>query len=97
MIGVSFLAFLVGGNSFFSFLAGAFGFGLAWLFISLMISIQSGSDLPNKMGSLLGLENINFLWFVTSIIGFVLGGFSALTGNLFRKVFEKQDHGLYRS
>ncbi len=96
MIGVAFIAFLVGGPSGTSFLAGALAFGLAWLIISLLISINSGSDLPDKMGALLGFSNYNFLWVMTAVLGFVIGGFSALTGSLFRKLFTKRDQGIYR-
>jgi len=33
---------------------------------------------------------------VTAIIGFLLGGFSGLTGSLLRKVFRKEPDNLYR-
>ncbi|EOZ95687.1 hypothetical protein A33Q_3049 [Indibacter alkaliphilus LW1] len=50
-----------------------------------------------QMAELMGLKNDNLLWFATGVLGFLLGGFSGMTGALFRKVFERKDAGFYRS
>lgn len=95
MILIAGLSFFVGGNSGASFLGGGFGFGGVWLVMVLVISIQANSDLPDKMASLMGLTNTNLLWLFTAILGFLLGGFSALTGNLFKKLFKKEEQDIY--
>ena len=96
MLGVALTSFLIGGSSGYSFLGGALAFGLIWLGVSYWIWIQTGSELPEKMAVLMGLEDSSYLWLGTSIIGFVIGGFSALTGNLARRLFAKKNDGIYR-
>ena len=96
MILIAGLSFFVGGNSGASFLGGGFGFGGVWLVMVLVISIQTNSSLPDKMASLMGLSNTNLLWVLTAILGFFIGGFSALTGNLFKRFFIKKDQNIYQ-
>ncbi|MDO9551425.1 hypothetical protein [Rhodonellum sp.] len=90
MILIAGLSFFVGGNSGTSFLGGGIAFGGVWLVMVLMISIQTNSGLPDKMAALMGLTNPQLLWLVTTILGFLLGGFSALTGNLFKKTIHSK-------
>lgn len=97
MIGVFILAYLVGGNGSSSFFAGGLSFGLIWLFQAIFISIHTNSSLPDKMADLMGLGESNLLWVATGMIGFLLGGFSALSGSLLRNLFKKKrDQGIYR-
>lgn len=97
MIGVFILAYLVGGSGVMSFFAGALSFGLIWLFQAIYISVQTNSSLPDKMAELMGLGESNLLWIATGLLGFLLGGFSALTGSLLRNLFKKKrDQGVYR-
>lgn len=97
MILVALVAYLVGASPGNSFFAAGLSFGLVWLSLSIWISIDSGSDLPLKMAELMSLSNDNLLWFATGLIGLIIGGFSGLTGSLFRKVLEKRDKGIYKS
>jgi hypothetical protein len=97
MILVALIVYLVGASPGSSFVAAGLSFGLVWLLLSIWISIDSGSDLPLKMAELMGLSNDNLLWFATGLIGLIIGGFSGLTGSLFRKVLEKRDKGIYKS
>ena len=96
MILTGILSFFVGGNSGAAFFGGGFGFGGVWLVMVLMISIQTNSGLPDKMASLMGMNNHNLLWVFTALLGFLLGGLSALTGNLFKKLFTVKDRNIYR-
>lgn len=97
MIGVFILSYLVGGSGAISFFAGGLSFGLIWLFQAIYISIQTNSSLPDKMAELMGLGESNLLWVATGLLGFLLGGFSALSGALLRNLFKKKrDQGLYR-
>jgi len=79
-----------------SFLGTGLGMGLAWLGQSLFISIETGSPLPNRMGELMGLGTGMTLVAISAILGFLLGGFSGLTGSLFRKLFRRQPDNLYK-
>lgn len=79
-----------------SFLAAGLGMGLAWLGQSLYISIETGSPLPNRMGELMGLGTGMTLVIITAILGFILGGFSGLTGSMFRRFFRRQPDNLYK-
>ncbi|AFL84919.1 hypothetical protein Belba_2359 [Belliella baltica DSM 15883] len=97
MIGVFILAYLVGGNGAISFFAGGLSFGLVWLFQAFYIAVQTNSSLPDKMAELMGIGESNLLLVATGILGFLLGGFSALTGSLLRNLFKKKrDQGIYR-
>lgn len=97
MILVAMIAYMVGATPGNSFFASGLSFGLVWLSLSIWISIDSGSDLPIKIAELMGFSNDNLLWFATGLIGFIIGGFSGLTGSLFKKVLERRDKGIYRS
>lgn len=79
-----------------SFWGGGFGMALSWIGLSLFLTIQSGSDLPDKMAQILGAPSGTVLIAVTGIIGFVLGGLSALSGNLFRNIIKKRPTDIYR-
>lgn len=79
-----------------SFLGTGLGMGLSWLGQSLFISIETGSPLPNRMGELMGLGTGMTLVAISAILGFLLGGFSGLTGSLFRKLFRRQPDNLYK-
>ena len=97
MVGVFVLAYLVGGNGITSFLAGGLSFGFVWFFMAVYISLSSNSTLPSKMAELMGVGNSNLLWLATGILGFLLGGFSALSGSLLRNILKKKrDEGIYR-
>jgi len=96
MVFISLLSALLGLNGIQGFLAGGLGFGLAWLGQALFISASTGSDLPNRMGELMGIGSGMTIAGVTAIIGFLLGSFSGLTGSLFRNLFRKKPDNLYR-
>lgn len=97
MIGVFILAYLVAGSGAISFLAGGLSFGLIWFFQAVYIAVQTNSTLPEKMAELMGLGESNLLWVATGLLGFLLGGFSALSGALLRKLLNnKRDQGVYR-
>lgn len=90
------LAGLIGLKGVESFLATGLGMGLTWLGQSLFISIQTGSPLPNRMGELMGLGTGMTLVVIAATLGFILGGFSGLTGSLFRKLLRREPENLYK-
>jgi hypothetical protein len=87
---------LLGLSGFQGFLAGGLGMGLAWLGQAIFISTSTGSSLPNKIGELMGLGSGMTVVGVTAISGLLLGGFSGLTGSLFRNLFRRKPDDLYR-
>lgn len=97
MVLVALTCFLTGIGPTKGFFSAGFGFGLAWLVLSIWISIDSESELPKKVAELMGLKNDNLLWFGTGILGFLIGGFAGLTGSMFKKIFERRDTNIYKT
>lgn len=97
MVLVLLVCFSLGIGPTKGFFAAGFGFGLTWLLLSIWISIDSESGLPKKVAELMGLKNDNLLWFGTGLLGFLVGGFSGLTGGLFRMIFERRESNIYKS
>ncbi len=95
MILIAILAATVGNKGAGAFFAGGIGMGLAWLGQSIYISMVSGSQLPEKMGELMGIGSDMALFFATGILGFLLGAFSALTGSLIHKLLKRQPKNIY--
>ncbi|MCC5938757.1 MAG: hypothetical protein JJU34_15860 [Lunatimonas sp.] len=83
------LAIFVRTNGIVAFLATGLGVGAVWLFLPLYIWVTTDSDLPNRMGEIVGLSNSTYLLAITGMIGFLLGGFSGLTGNLLGRIFHR--------
>ena len=69
-----------------AFLSGALGVGLLWLSLSFVIDAQNQHLLSTKAATLLPLKgSFTALISITSIVGFLVGGLSALTGSFVRK------------
>lgn len=96
MILIALISFLIGPSPSISFFSSGFSFGLVWLFLSIWISVESQSQLPKFISELMGLSNDNLLWFITGLVGFVIGAFSGLTGGMLKRIFQKKDSGAYR-
>lgn len=88
MIGV--IAVAVGGRGSMAFFSAALAVGLVWSIIPFLTILRTGSDLPRKMAEIMGLSNDLALFGATSLMGFLIGGFGALSGNKLRKLFEKK-------
>jgi hypothetical protein len=84
MIGVVILSFLLEAGNFSSFLASGLSFGLTWMVLTLHIMIKTDSELPKRMAELMGLVSDNQIWFGTALLGFLIGGFSGLTGTMLK-------------
>ena len=95
MILIGALAALLGIKGIVAFFGGGLGMGLAWLGQSIYISTVSGSQLPEKMSELMGLGSDMSLFAATGLLGFLLGAFSALSGSLFTKFFERKPTNIY--
>lgn len=69
-----------------AFLSGALGIGLLWLILSLVIDDQNQHLLSTKVANILPLKgSFSKLIAITTLIGFLLGGFASLTGSFVRK------------
>ncbi|WP_229683548.1 hypothetical protein [Echinicola rosea] len=79
----------IGGNGSRVFFAAGLGVGLTWLGQGYWITVNTGSQLPEQMADIMGMGNGEVLMLVTALLGFLIGGFSALTGNRFRTLFER--------
>ncbi|UCS93262.1 hypothetical protein KZP23_21855 [Echinicola marina] len=86
----------LGGEGSLAFFSAAIGVGLAWFGQSIWISLGTGSPLPEMMGEIMQLGGRGVVMTLTGLIGFLIGGFSALTGNRFRKLFEKKKPYYFR-
>jgi len=80
-----------------SFLAGALGVGLVWLWFVWRIDYETDSILTAKIAMLFQLENKNFLIAFTVLLGSLIGALSAWSGYNFRSLFEKKKRGGYYS
>lgn len=96
MISLSILAILLNPGNSASFWGGGFGMALSWVGLSMFLTIQSGSDLPDKIAQILGAPSGTVLVAVTGVIGFLLGSLASLSGNLLRNVLKKQPNNIYR-
>jgi hypothetical protein len=96
MIMIAVLSFFIGERPLRSFFAAGISLGTVWLGQSLWISIATASPLPDQMAVLMNLKNSNMLWVGTALLGFLIGGFSALTGSFFRKLFMDRVEERYR-
>ncbi len=97
MLVIGLLAAAVGGRGSMAFFAAALAVGAVWFFAPLWITISTDTDFPGKMAEVMGFDNDLALFGITALIGFLLGGLAALTGNRLRKIFEKEEHQAYPS
>lgn len=89
MLAIAVLAGLIGGDGWMAFFAAGLAVGAVWLFVPYTIISETSSDLPEKVASIMGQGNSALLYVATSLMGFLIAGFGALTGNRFRNLFEK--------
>ncbi len=96
MIGIGVLSALIYPNGIGGFMGGGLGMGLTWLGQSIYLGITTASPLPDRMGELMGVGSGMTLVAITGVIGFLLGGFSGLTGVYFRNMLQKTPKNVYR-
>jgi hypothetical protein len=79
-----------------AFFAGGLAMGMGWLAKSMYLMMSTGSPLADRMGELMGIGNGIMLAGITSMLGFLLGGFSALSGSTFRNLWRTKSKNIYR-
>ncbi len=94
---VSFLVVLAipAQSSWNAYFSGFFGVGLLWVTFSWMINNETYAILTTKIAELFHMSNPVVMVFLAGFIGGFVGGFAALSGNYFRKLFEKKSTGYY--
>ena len=78
-----------------SFLAGFLSIGLLWFIVAYKIDMDTQAILTDKIAQLFSVSN-TLLILLTAVIGALIGGFGALSGSLFIRIFGKKQKGLYR-
>ena len=96
MIGIVIISALLDPNGIGGFFGGGLGMGLTWLGQSIYLGVITSSSLPDKMGELMGLGTGMTLIAITGVVGFLLGGFSGLSGVMFRRMLQKTPTNIYK-
>jgi hypothetical protein len=89
------VSFLLPGNGFNVWLSGFLGVGLLWMAMAWKVDTESASIMSEKILELFPIDELGLLVIATGAIGGLVGAFSALTGNLFRKMFMKKKKTSY--
>lgn len=72
-----------------AFFSGFLAIFFLWMALSFYIHHQTHGILTVKMGAILGIQGEGTtLVLISALIGALVGGFSALTGNYFRKLID---------
>jgi hypothetical protein len=82
-------AFALGKTSSQTFWSGFCGVGLAWIALALLKSFPNEHVLAGRVATMFHLPHWLLLLAVTALIGAIIGGMSALSGRLVRRVIEK--------
>ncbi len=87
VIAAALLSFIINAKSAFAaFLSGFLGIGALWFCYALFIHLKTGGILTPKVAAVLTLSNSFLLLIITALIGGLVAGMGALTGNLFRQM-----------
>lgn len=89
MVGSALATLLIYNKALSSFFAGFLGLGLLWFYLAYSIDTANQSLLSGKVAALFGLESGFQMVLVTALLGAIIGGVSALTGNYFISIFKK--------
>jgi energy-coupling factor transporter transmembrane protein EcfT len=96
MILIAILTVLSGLRPVGAFFTAGFGLAFVWLGQSFYWMLNTSSPLADLMGELMGVGDGMILAGITAGLGFLLGGFSGLTGSTFRDLFRKKLENIYR-
>lgn len=89
MVGSALATLLIYNKALSSFFAGFLGLGLLWFYLAYTIDTANQSLLSGKVAALFGLASGFQMVLVTALLGAIIGGVSALTGNYFISIFKK--------
>ena len=95
---VSFLiCFLMPSNGLIAFIGGFLGVGLVWLGYSWSLDVQNESVFSTKIAEVMKMGEPLMLILISGAIGGIAGGFAAMTGSSFRKLFAKKQNKSFYS
>jgi len=89
VIAAFFVSLWVPIRGFIDFLSGFLGVGLLWLIYAWLIDAETSSVLSARIAELLSMPNASFMIAASGLIGGLAGGFAALSGSQFRRIFMK--------
>lgn len=72
------------------FMGGFLGVGLLWFVYAWLIDSNSASILSDRIAELFSLPNGSFMIALSGLVGGIVGGFAALSGSQFRRIFIKE-------
>jgi hypothetical protein len=83
---IAFAAFIMGFilRSKANFIAGFLGIGLLWLFKVWLMDSDTATDLADRVARIFSLSGRMWLYFITMLLGGLVGGFACLTGALLK-------------
>jgi len=72
-----------------AFLSGFLGVGLLWLIYAWLIDVETSSLMSERIAGLFGMGNPAMMIIITGLAGGLVGGFAAMSGSQFRRIFLK--------
>jgi len=88
-----FIAFIMtNGTPFAKFLGGFAAINLLWMGKATIIDIYTKAILSTKIAAMLGLKSVVVLILLTGLVGGMLGGLGAATGQCLRNIFFTKPH-----
>lgn len=96
MITLGLLAILIHPGGLSSFFGGGFAMAGAWMGLAFYLNFATGSELATKIAALFGVDSGVIILLITGTLGFVLGSFSALSGQLFWQLLRRRPDNIYR-
>ena len=89
MLGAALATMLVYNKGLSAFFAGFIGLGALWFYLAFSIDTANQSLLSSKVAALFSLASGFQMVLATALLGAIIGGVSALTGNYFSALFKK--------
>jgi hypothetical protein len=80
-------------NRITAFLGGFTAIGLLWMIVATLIDVRTNGILSTKITPLLGFQSATLLILLTGLVGGLVGGLGALSGQQIRTLFTQQKAG----
>jgi len=80
-------------NRITAFLGGFTAISLLWMIVATLIDVRTNSILSTKIAPLLGFQSATLLILLTGLVGGLVGGLGALSGQQIRTLFTQQKPG----
>lgn len=90
------ISMLIQAKTSSAFLGGFVAISLLWMCKATIIDVSTDSILSAKVSALLGLKSTTLLIILTGIVGGLLGGLGAASGQQILRIFKKKKGDFYR-